>query len=124
MIGIRMIVAPLVLMVFAACAHAATNTNAVASAKAPVPLRIGHIVFEGGDGSSIEKAVVIKNAKNEQEGVGAESQWIRKIHPGWSKGRQAELEDSGRNYDRIEYTTPGGEKETIFFDITDFFGKF
>ena len=88
------------------------------------PLKIGNVVFEGGDGTTIEKAVIIKNAKGEMEGIEAESKWIRKIHPGWIKGIQALLNEKGKFYDRIEYKTPpSGETKVIFFDITDFFGK-
>ncbi len=86
-------------------------------------LKIGNIVYEGGDGSSMENAVVIKNAKNSMEGIGAESQWIRQVHPGWKKGNQALISRDARHYDRIQYTTPSGETKTIYFDITEFFGK-
>ena len=81
------------------------------------------IVYEGGDGSSREKAVVIKGAPNNAAGVRAESDWIRKNHPGWRKRKQSLMSDGTRYYDRIEYTTPQGETKTIYFDITDFFGK-
>lgn len=81
------------------------------------------IVYEGGDGSSKEKAVVIKGTPNNAAGVRAESDWIRRNHPEWRKGRQSLMSDETRSYDRIEYTTPQGEIKTIYFDITDFFGK-
>jgi hypothetical protein len=81
------------------------------------------ITYEGGDGSSIEKAVIIKGAPNTFKGVGAEADWIRKNHPGWRKGMQALTHVGKKYYDRIDYTTPGGETRTIYFDITDFFGK-
>ncbi len=86
-------------------------------------LKIGKIVYEGGDGSSMEKAVIIKNASNEEEGVAAESRWISKVHPGWKKGKQGLFNKNGKAYDKIEYTTPTKEIQTLFFDITDFFGK-
>ncbi len=98
-------------------------TDPSGASKANV-LKIGNIVYEGGDGSSIEKAVIIKNAKNTMEGVRAESDWIAKVHPGWKKGNQALISHNGRHYDRIQYTTPSGETKTIYFDITEFFGKF
>lgn len=114
----------LISMVIVWNSEAATNTNSTANAKTPAPIKIGKLVFEGGDGSSIETAVIIKNAKNEEEGVDAESRWIKKVHPGWQKGKQALLSDDGKKYDKIEYTTRTGETKTIYFDITDFFGKF
>jgi hypothetical protein len=79
------------------------------------------ITFEGGDGEALEHAVVIKGARNGREGVTAESVWIAKTHPDWRKDRQS-LITGTKTYDRIEYVTPQGRK-TIYFDISDFFGK-
>ena len=124
MIRIKTLTTMLASVLIAAFAFAGTNTQSETSAKAPAPLKIGHLIFKGGNGLSIEQAVIIKNAKNESEGVRAERLWIRKIHPGWRKGRQALLSKKGKQYDRIEYKTPNGETKTIFFDISDFFGKF
>jgi hypothetical protein len=42
--------------------------------------------------------------------------------PGFVKGTQALMNSGGKSYDRIEITTREGKK-TIYFDITDFFGK-
>ena len=121
---IRMIlIAVLTFVIFCSTNYGATNTNFVANAKEFEPVKIGHLVFEGGDGSSIEQAVVIRNAKDEEEGVGAETKWIGKVHPGWRKGDQALLGEKGKRYDQIEYTMPDGKTTTIFFDITEFFGK-
>ena len=112
-----------VLLMAGASSWAGDATNTAAGVQKPVPVKIGKLVFEGGDGSSIEQAVVIKNAKGEEDGVDAESKWIRKVHPGWRKGDQALLSKDGKSYDRIDYTTPKGEARMIFFDITEFFGK-
>ena len=95
-----------------------------AETKKTVTLKIGRILFMGGDGSSIERAVVIKKAKNEMEGIAAEGKWIKKMHRGWRKISQALLNKNGKQYDRIKYKTRDGKKVVIFFDITDFFGKF
>ena len=114
----------MVAALMAVSSYAATNTVAAAVVtNAPPVVKIGKLVFEG-EGISIEKAVIVKNAKNETEGVAAESKWVRKVHPGWMKGDQALLENNGKYYDRIEYQTSDGKTETIFFDITEFFGKF
>ena len=120
----KMVMTLMVAALMAVSSYAATNTVATAVVtNAPPVVKIGKLVFEG-EGSSIEKAVIVKNAKNETEGVAAESKWVRKVHPGWMKGDQALLENNGKYYDRIEYQTSDGKTETIFFDITEFFGKF
>jgi hypothetical protein len=114
----------LVLLTVPATGGTDPQSEPPAKAKAAKPLKIGQFVFEGGDGSTIEQAVVIRNAKNEEEGVAAESKWIKKVHPGWQKGMQALLmPENGRKYDRIDYTTPKGDTQTIYFDISEFFGK-
>jgi hypothetical protein len=81
------------------------------------------ITFTGGDGTSIENAVIIKGARNTREGIRAEAIWILKNHANWRKDRQALLTPAGgKIYDRIEYVTPTG-RSAIYFEITEFFGK-
>ena len=117
-------VAALVSVFLAASYCMAMPTTNSPTASSPKAVKIGKLVFEGGDGATQETAVVIKGAKNEQEGVDAERKWVNKVHPGWKKGAQALMNAEGKYYDRIEYTTPSGETQTIYFDITEFFGKF
>lgn len=76
----------------------------------------------GGDGSSFEKAVIIK-APNTIVGVSAEYQWIRDNLPGWKVIGQALLNDKKKMYDRMECISSNGEKKFIYFEITSFFGK-
>jgi hypothetical protein len=87
-----------------------------ASAK---PARIS---FAGGDGSSIEKAVVIKGG-TEETGVAAEYDYLAKHYTGYKVGQQSLQASKGRSYDVIEFTTRDGKTKTIFFDISAFFGK-
>ena len=47
---------------------------------------IKDVSFAGGDGSSIETAVII-NAPNELTGVRGEYDWIRKNRPNWQQRR-------------------------------------
>jgi len=114
----------LVLFMFTLFVNAEKKATKKTTSKKNKIIKIGHLRFEGGDGSSMEKAVIVKNAKNEMEGIDAEAKWIHKLHRRWRKGNQALMRKDGKSYDRIEYTTPDGTKKIIFFDITDFFGKF
>ena len=79
--------------------------------------------YSGGDGSSLQQAVIIKSAKNEEAGVAAERTWMEQRYPGFHKGEQALLNSDGKHYDEIKITTREGHK-TVYFDITDFFGKY
>ena len=80
------------------------------------------ITFAGGDGSSIETAVVILGA-NEITGVDAEYQWLRDHFPGWVGEEQSLLNRNGKAYDVIKFSMPDNSKHTIYFDISDYFGK-
>ena len=88
----------------------------VASAKQPA------VSYSGGDGSSVAKAVVIK-APHEEFGVKAEYTFIQ-IHYGrYETVSQGVSHEKKRTYDIIIFRTPDRKKHTIYFDITDFFGK-
>ena len=84
------------------------------------------IRFEGGDGSSMHAAIVIKGAKGEQDGTAAEYKYLDMLLPDVSHTvrSQALLEDAGRSFDRLDVELASGKSMTMFFDITDYFGKF
>ena len=80
------------------------------------------ISYAGGDGSTMEKAVVIKGG-DEMSGVQAEDVYLDRHFPGNKQTAQGLYNEKNRSYDRIDFTTSKGEKKSIFFDITAFFGK-
>ena len=104
----RVFVSILLALSLAGCAAGARQQGAVATS--------------GDDGSSIERAVVLSDAKNEAEGVRAEHAWVQSHYPGWSWGTQYLLNHEGRPYDEIEISR-GGEHRTIYFDISNWFGQ-
>ena len=81
-------------------------------------------MFEGGNGSSLENAIVILGVTNESAGVGAEHTYLSRHFPGSSVIRQALLHQNGKVYDRLEIRTSANASAVVYFDITDFFGKF
>lgn len=78
--------------------------------------------FSGGDGSSFGKAIVV-HAASESVGVRAEYAWIYGHWPGASRGKQELLMNGGRSYDSLTFTDASGQLHTLYFDITEFFGK-
>jgi hypothetical protein len=80
------------------------------------------VSFAGGDGSSIKNAVIIK-APTEFAGVRGEYDWIKKNHPDWQLKTQSNQKAGGKIYDKMDFLTPDGRPVTLYFDITDFFGK-
>jgi predicted Zn-dependent protease len=75
------------------------------------------------DGSSYEKAVVIKK-KHELKGVNAEYVWLRHNYPGYrSKGQSLNFNEN-KSYDIITIVTADGIEKKIYFDISKFYGKY
>ncbi|MFH1370100.1 MAG: hypothetical protein ABII09_02275 [Planctomycetota bacterium] len=110
----------IVLLLVVGCKSGQTQTGPTAGDIKPPSIK--GVLFAGGDGSSIENAVIIK-ATNELAGVRGEYDWIRKNHPDWKLEKQSVLKGGGKIYDKMDFQTPDGRPATLFFDITDFFGK-
>jgi hypothetical protein len=84
--------------------------------------KIGNYTFSGGEGASIEDAIVIVDAEDSAGAVEAQGAWIRANHPGFKKGDQALLSMDGKHYDKITIEGPDGKKKDLYFDITSCFG--
>ncbi len=83
-----------------------------------------NIRFSGGDGSSIKNAVILIGATDEIAGIGGETLWAQQFLPGWQKTNQELIANGRKSYDGITYKSPDGKTRTIYFDISNFFGKF
>jgi hypothetical protein len=84
--------------------------------------------FSGGDGSSVENAILIKDAENERNGVAAEYDYIAKKHGikflNWKPAGQSTINKDDKKYDSVTIQTiPKNEIITFYFDISDFYGK-
>ena len=78
------------------------------------------ITITGGNGNSLESAIKIIGAANNLVGIETEYQIIGKE---WKLLRQ-ELHEKGNNkYDRLIIQNEHGFVTEIWFDITDFYGK-
>ena len=74
-------------------------------------------------GLSCNSAIVIK-ATTEQAGIAEEHAWIQENYPGAQVPVQQSLTKCGdKPVDRIEVDTANGRKVTLYFDISNFFGK-
>lgn len=85
------------------------------------------VEYAGGDGSSPEEAVLIKGAPSHTTGVRAESTYISrqfgKQGQDWQLKEQSLTESAdGRKIDKMTIETAAGDVETIYFDVSDFFG--
>jgi hypothetical protein len=75
------------------------------------------------DGLSIETAVVSKE-KNEQAGVDAEYKWIKNHYTDYKIKGQSLSYAGKKSYDIITIEQSDGKEVKLYFDITNFFGKF
>ena len=77
--------------------------------------------ISGGDGSSIDNAIVISQCSN-MEGVKQEYIEARERFGDYKLIRQSLLNIEGKIYDLLLLDINGKEVE-VYFDISDFFGK-
>ena len=105
--------------------HSTNRSSTIDPNYLNVPQDSSKIAYEGGDGSSMKNAIVIKNAKNSRDGVAAEYAYIEKMHgEDWERRMQALNAQKGRIYDVITIRIKSDNTtKTYYFDITEFFGK-
>lgn len=74
------------------------------------------VSFDGGDGSSMDKAVILTGVQDETERSVAQDIWAALKHPGWRKtGQKQQAAADGRAFDVIDFDTPdGGEAQGWF----------
>lgn len=81
------------------------------------------IRYSGGPGDSPETAIVINRVPDGKTGVDFEYAFVRERMPGWRVAGQALVEKDGRMYDQLDLADAAGRRQSIYFDITDWFGK-
>jgi pyruvoyl-dependent arginine decarboxylase (PvlArgDC) len=86
------------------------------------------ITLSGGPGDTMATAIVIKGAKSSQDGIPAEYHFLEKKYGkqqvGWKLIRQSLMHQGGKHYDLMQIELKNGTKKDVYFDITEFFGKF
>ncbi len=84
-------------------------------------------VFSGGEGSSEQNAIVI-SAPNSLSGTLAEYEYIEakfgKKNIDWELLEQSQYDNNSMKYDVMDINVKNGNKATIYFNITNFYGKF
>ena len=75
------------------------------------------------DGTSFEKAVII-DKESESEGIAEEYKWVKLHYTGAKMIQQVTTQKGGKQYDILTIKTTVGKKLELYFDITQFYGKF
>jgi hypothetical protein len=83
------------------------------------------VVIYGGNGESVEQAVVISGIKNQAVGVDAEYDYISSKfgmkNKEWRLISQTIVQEQGKTFDLIELElTPSLEKKILYFDVSAF----
>jgi hypothetical protein len=81
-----------------------------------------HAVIIPARGLSCNSAIVI-NATNEHDGIAQEKAWINENYPGAKEVQQSLIKCSDKPADQIDLETANGRKVSLYFDISNFFGK-
>jgi hypothetical protein len=76
-----------------------------------------------GEGTSIEKPIVIKGAHDSISGVALEYGVLNGLYPDAKVKNQQLHRQGGRSYDLMVLQSRDGREFRVFFDITDFMGK-
>jgi len=74
-------------------------------------------------GFSYQNAIVIKE-KTETSGVKSEYKWLEENYPGYKMIRQTLNFKGKKPYDILKIKTAEGQTLEIYFDISNFYGKF
>jgi len=77
----------------------------------------------GGDGSSLEQAIQLPDAKNEMDGVDSEYKVLHYFFPGYGRGSQALITGPDQRPYDVLTVEKNGQKRDVYFDISNFFGK-
>ena len=93
-----------------------------------IPPNLKKIVYKGGDGSSVQKAIINKKATTLKECIGAEYAYLEKVLGqrgiDWKPIEQYLHPDNRKMYDIIKVNIMETNETKFFcFDITKFFGK-
>jgi hypothetical protein len=112
----------IIILLVAGCESEQSQTTAPAKESQSAGQPTVRATIAGGDGSSLDEAVIIK-APDNFIGVRVEYAWIKKNCPGWQLERQSAFRAGNKIYDKMEFRTPDGRQKIIYFDITDFYGK-
>jgi hypothetical protein len=91
--------------------------------KADVSAMWAKVRYSGGDGRTVDSPIAILGAGTSDVGIKAEEKWLQQHFPGYVLQKQSLMEQNKRKVDAMEITIGADEYRTVYFDITDFFGK-
>ncbi len=114
----RIIISAILISICACSSNKSVTASNAEESKGIVAASVGEK-----DGSTIEKAIVIK-ARSESDGVGTEYRMLEKMFPKYKMKSQGTSSKGSKSYDVMSIVTADNVDKVIYFDITNFYGKF
>jgi len=99
------------------------SSTPAATVSSATPVPAAPVTYAGGDGSTLEKAVIVQT-NSMKVGVRAEYSWLAQHYPDAKPIYQALLHANGTYYDLVRIQASSGQEIDIYFDISPFRGKF
>ncbi len=84
---------------------------------------VNPIAYQGGDGSSYEQAILIREAHCREAGILAQRLWLERTYPGYRAAKESTQTLANRQYAVFEIATAEGQTRTVYFDTTEFANK-
>jgi hypothetical protein len=84
----------------------------------------GVVTFAGGDGSTMDKAIIEQGVTTDEAATHAEYVYLARNFHQYHLNLQSLLNHGNKVYDLLEFTDASGVKRKVYFDITATFGKF
>ena len=91
------------------------------------PFAMPRVWYEGGDGSTIDQAIIVRGAESDLEGVAATFGWMHEqLGPkdeGWRLVSHSTGERGLRKIDTFNVILQDGEPRHFYFDVSESFAK-
>jgi hypothetical protein len=81
------------------------------------------VTYQGGDGSTEEKAIVIVGAQDDFSATRAEYVYLGRHFPNYHFDSQALMSAGNKSYDMLAFDDAKGNPHHLYFDITATMGK-
>jgi predicted RNA-binding protein associated with RNAse of E/G family len=83
----------------------------------------GGVTYQGGDGSTEAKAILIVGAKDDFSATHAEYVYLGRHFPNYHLDSQALMSAGNKSYDMLAFDDARGAPHHLYFDITATLGK-
>ena len=85
----------------------------------PQKQQMNSMYFSGGNGSTIDQAVVFPKAQSHFEGIPLKGRWLAINYPGCKNVTTEIIKKQAKTFDKVTIVTDKGREIIVFFDSTN-----